>query len=105
MVVEAPDVTSPAVVAAGAAFERAALATGEMNQPITFVVNPARTAASTGPTRSAAPFTPPVIWNCSSAARPAGEIRFEFAGLSGERIWVTRPVAWIRAITSLIAAW
>ena len=45
VVVEAPDVTAPAVVAAGAAFERAALATGQMNQPITFIVNPARTAA------------------------------------------------------------
>jgi predicted RND superfamily exporter protein len=33
------------VVTAGAAFERAALATREMNQPITFVVNPAHTAA------------------------------------------------------------
>ena len=38
VVVEAPDVTSPAVIAAGLAFERAALATGEMNQPITSVV-------------------------------------------------------------------
>jgi uncharacterized membrane protein YdfJ with MMPL/SSD domain len=45
VVVEAPDITAPAVVAAGAAFERAALASGQMNQPITFVVNPARTAA------------------------------------------------------------
>jgi len=45
VVVEAPDVTSPSMVAAGAAFERAALATGQMNQPITFIVNPARTAA------------------------------------------------------------
>jgi uncharacterized membrane protein YdfJ with MMPL/SSD domain len=45
VVVEAPDVTSPAMVAAGRAFERAALASGQMNQPITFVVNPARTAA------------------------------------------------------------
>lgn len=45
VVVEAPDVTSPAMVAAGAAFERAALATGQMNQPITFLVNPAHTAA------------------------------------------------------------
>jgi RND superfamily putative drug exporter len=45
VVVEAPDVTSPAMVAAGTAFERAALATGQMNQPITFVVNPAHTAA------------------------------------------------------------
>jgi uncharacterized membrane protein YdfJ with MMPL/SSD domain len=45
VVVEAPDVTSPAMVAAGQAFERAALASGQMNQPITFVVNPAHTAA------------------------------------------------------------
>ena len=45
VVVEAPDVTSPAVIAAGQAFERAALASGQMNQPITFVVNPAHTAA------------------------------------------------------------
>ena len=43
--VEAPDVTSPAMAAAGQAFERAALATGQMNQPITFIVNPADTAA------------------------------------------------------------
>ena len=42
---EAPDVTSPAMVAAGRAFERAALASGQMNQPITFVVSPAHTAA------------------------------------------------------------
>ncbi len=45
VVVEAPDVTSPAMIAAGRAFERAALATGQMYQPITFIVNPARTAA------------------------------------------------------------
>ena len=45
VVVGAPDVTAPAVVAAGVAFERAALASGQMNQPITFVVNPAHTAA------------------------------------------------------------
>jgi len=45
VVVEAPDVTSPAALAAGQAFEKAALATGQMNQPITFVVNPAHTAA------------------------------------------------------------
>jgi len=44
VVVEAPDVTSPAMVAAGRALERAALATGQMNQPITFIVNPAHTA-------------------------------------------------------------
>ena len=48
VVVEARNVTSPAVVAAGSAFERAALASGQMNQPITFVVNPARTAAIIG---------------------------------------------------------
>ena len=45
VVVEAPDVTAPAMVAAGRAFERAALASGQMNQPITFIVNPAHTAA------------------------------------------------------------
>ena len=45
VVVEAPDVTAPSMVAAGAAFERAALATGQMYQPITFVANTARTAA------------------------------------------------------------
>jgi uncharacterized membrane protein YdfJ with MMPL/SSD domain len=45
VVVEAPDVTAPAVLRAGRAFERSALASGQMNQPITFIVNPARTAA------------------------------------------------------------
>ena len=45
VVIEAPDVTSPAMAAAGQAFERAALASGQMNQPITFIVNPAHTAA------------------------------------------------------------
>jgi len=45
VVVEARDVEAPSVLAAGAAFERAALASGQMSQPITFVVNPARTAA------------------------------------------------------------
>jgi uncharacterized membrane protein YdfJ with MMPL/SSD domain len=45
VVVEAPDVTAPAVVRAGRAFERAALASGQMNQPITVIANPARTAA------------------------------------------------------------
>jgi len=45
VVVEAPDVTAPSMVAARAAFERAAVATGQMNQPIMFVANPARTAA------------------------------------------------------------
>jgi len=44
VVVEARNVTAPAVLAAGAAFERAALATGQMNQPIWLIVNPARTA-------------------------------------------------------------
>ena len=45
VVVEAPDVTAPAMVAAGTAFGRAALATGQMHEPITFEANPARTAA------------------------------------------------------------
>jgi putative drug exporter of the RND superfamily len=45
VVVQAPDVTAPAVIAAGTAFERAALATGQMNEPISFIPNPARTAA------------------------------------------------------------
>jgi len=45
VVVEAPDVTSPAVLAAGAAFERAALATGQMHQPISVIPNPSLTAA------------------------------------------------------------
>jgi MMPL family len=45
VVVEAPDVTSPAMVAASRAFEQAALATGQMKQPITVIVNPAHTAA------------------------------------------------------------
>ena len=44
VVVEAPDVTAPQVVAAGRAFERAALASGQMYQPITFIANPAHTA-------------------------------------------------------------
>ena len=35
----------PPCVAAGVVFERAALATGQMNQPITFIVNAAHTAA------------------------------------------------------------
>ncbi|MGH3418049.1 MAG: MMPL family transporter [Streptosporangiaceae bacterium] len=38
VVVEARDVTAPAVVAAGRAFERAALASRQMNEPITFIV-------------------------------------------------------------------
>ena len=45
VVIEARDVTDPAVLAAGAAFERAALATGQMHQPITVIPNAARTAA------------------------------------------------------------
>ena len=45
VVVEAPDITAPAVARAARAFERATLASGQMNQPITFIVNPARTAA------------------------------------------------------------
>ena len=45
VVVEAPDVTAPQVAAADQAFERAALASGQMNQPITLIVNPAHTAA------------------------------------------------------------
>src|SRR5215472_10305658 len=45
VVIEAPDVTSPAVLAAGAALERAALATGQMHQPITVIPSPSLTAA------------------------------------------------------------
>ena len=45
VVVEAPNVTAPNVLAAGSAFERAALATGQMHQPIAVMANPARTAA------------------------------------------------------------
>jgi RND superfamily putative drug exporter len=45
VVVEAPNVMAPRVLAAGLAFERAALATGQMHQPITVIPNPARTAA------------------------------------------------------------
>jgi uncharacterized membrane protein YdfJ with MMPL/SSD domain len=45
VVVEAPNVTAPPVLAAGAAFERAALATGQMHQPITVIPNPSLTAA------------------------------------------------------------
>ena len=37
VVIEARDVTSPAVLAAGRAFEKAALATGQMHQPITVI--------------------------------------------------------------------
>ena len=45
VVVQAPDIASAAVLRAGLAFERAALATGQMHQPITVIPNPARTAA------------------------------------------------------------
>jgi RND superfamily putative drug exporter len=45
VVVEASDVTAPAMRAASAAFERAALANGQMRQPISVIVNPSRTAA------------------------------------------------------------
>jgi putative drug exporter of the RND superfamily len=45
VVVEAPNGTAPNVLAAGLAFERAALATGLMHQPIAVIANPARTAA------------------------------------------------------------
>jgi uncharacterized membrane protein YdfJ with MMPL/SSD domain len=45
VVVQARDVTAPAVRAAIATFERAALATRQMNQPISMLVNPARDTA------------------------------------------------------------
>jgi putative drug exporter of the RND superfamily len=45
VVVEAPSVTSPAMLAAGAAFEKAALATGQMFMPMTVIPNAAGTAA------------------------------------------------------------
>jgi uncharacterized membrane protein YdfJ with MMPL/SSD domain len=45
VVVEAPNVTAPDVLAGGRAFERAALATGQVHQPIAVIANPARTAA------------------------------------------------------------
>jgi len=45
VVLEAPNVTSPAVLAASAAFERAALASGQMRQPITVIPNASLTAA------------------------------------------------------------
>ena len=45
VVIEARDVTAPSVLTAGLAFERAALASGQMHQPITVIANPARTAA------------------------------------------------------------
>ena len=63
------------------------------------------TAACTGGTRLAAVSPLPVIWNWSNAARCVGEIWFANLGSIGEWIWVTRPVAWIRASTSRIAAW
>ena len=45
VVVQAPDVTSPALRRAVARFERAALATGRMSEPIQEFVNPAKTVA------------------------------------------------------------
>ena len=45
VVIEARDVAAPAVLAAGAAFEHAALATRQMFQPISVIPNPAHTAA------------------------------------------------------------
>src|SRR5262249_14491998 len=45
VVVEARNVTSPTVLVATASFEKAALATGQMRQPITIVPNPTLTAA------------------------------------------------------------
>jgi RND superfamily putative drug exporter len=45
VVIEAPAVDSPAVLAAGKAFEKAALATGQMHQPITVIPNQSLTAA------------------------------------------------------------
>jgi RND superfamily putative drug exporter len=45
VVVEAPQVTSPAVLKAGKAFERAALATGQVHQPITVIPSPSLSAA------------------------------------------------------------
>jgi len=45
VVLEAPNITAPSVLAAGAAFERAALASGQMHQPISVIPNAARTAA------------------------------------------------------------
>ncbi len=45
VVVEAPSVTSPAVLAAGSAFAKAALATGQVFEPITVMPNAAGTAA------------------------------------------------------------
>jgi len=45
VVIEARDVAAPAVLAAGATFEHAALATRQMFQPISVIPNPAHTAA------------------------------------------------------------
>jgi RND superfamily putative drug exporter len=45
VVIEARNVAAPAVLAAGAAFEHAALATRQMFQPISVIKNPAHTAA------------------------------------------------------------
>jgi len=45
VVVEARNITSPAVLAATASFEKAALATGQMHQPITIIPSASRTAA------------------------------------------------------------
>jgi len=62
------------------------------------------TAASTGTTRVASSTMLPVSWNWSSAACRFAEIWPAYAGTSGDLIWVTRPVAWIRVSTSRIAA-
>ena len=64
----------------------------------------ARTAASTGTTRVAESLTLPVIRNWSSAAWRVAETWLANLGSSGDWIWVTRPVAWIRPSTSRIAA-
>jgi putative drug exporter of the RND superfamily len=45
VVIEAPTVDSPAVLAAGRAFEKAALATGQMHQPITVIPSQSLRAA------------------------------------------------------------
>ena len=45
VVVSAPDVTTPAIQAQLASLKRSALATGEIREPITVAVNPARTVA------------------------------------------------------------
>ena len=62
------------------------------------------TAASTGATWVASSLMLPVSWNSSSAACRSAEIWLALAFSSGDRIWVTRPVAWIRPSTSRIAA-